>query len=394
MSAIYSAEADLGECLYTASRIKDGDMESWYNEWYAIAEHFREMGDDSLSHGLDVSAFESYYRAATYYRTAEFFLHGNPSDSRILETWGKSRDFFVKAAQLDAIQFEEVTIPYASTALPGYFYGVDKSGKRRPLLIVQTGFDGCQEELRPYALEGIKRGYNVLTFEGPGQGAVIRLQHIPFRPDWESVVSPVINYVMHRTDVDKDRVALWGISLGGYLAPRAVAYEHRIAAVIADGATYDVGLNLLRGMQQGGGPMSKLTREELKDYLLTDPAEFNDSIKAEMKTNTRARWLYEHGMFAFDAGSPALFWAKWMDFTLEGISENIRCPMLLSYTQTDSFDPGGAQAKMLFDHLTSEKTLMSFSEEYEAGYHCQMGAWAQSFTRKFDWLDEVIKKIP
>ena len=184
MSAIYSGEADLGECLYTASRTKDGDMESWYNEWYAIAEHFRKMGDDSLSHGLDVSAFESYYRAATYYRTAEFFLHGNPSDSRILETWGKSRDFFVKAAQLDAIQFEEVTIPYASTALPGYFYSVDKSGKRRPLLIVQTGFDGCQEELRPYALEGIKRGYNVLTFEGPGQGAVIRLQHIPFRPDW------------------------------------------------------------------------------------------------------------------------------------------------------------------------------------------------------------------
>jgi len=391
MSAVYSGEADLGECLYTASRIKDGDMESWYREWYATAEHLRKTGDESLSHGFDVSASESYFRAATYYRTAEFFLHGNPSNPRILETWGKSRDSFVKAAYLDTIPFEEVMIPYVNTALPGYFYSVDRSGKLRPLLIVQTGFDGCQEELRPYALEGIKRGYNVLTFEGPGQGAAIRLQHIPFRPDWENVVSPVIDYAVNRDGVDKKRIVLWGISLGGYFAPRAASYEHRIAAVIADGATYDVGLNILRNMQKGGGPTANVTRQELKAYLLTDPAEFNGSIEAEMKTNTRDRWLYEHGMFAFNVSSPALFLAKWMDFTLEGAAENIRCPVLLSYSQTDSFDPGGTQAKMLFEHLTSKKTLMEFSDEYEAGYHCQMGAWAQSFTRKFDWLDERIK---
>ncbi|MBN1376320.1 MAG: alpha/beta fold hydrolase [Dehalococcoidia bacterium] len=393
MSAVYSGEADLGECLYTASRIKDGDMESWYSEWYATAEHFRKMGDESLSRGFNVSTFEAYYRAATYYRTAEFFLHGNPSDARILETWGKSRDYFVKAVHLDTIMFEEVTIPYAGTTLPAYFYSVDRSGKQRPLLIVQTGFDGCQEELRPYAMEGIKRGYNVLTFEGPGQGAVIRLQHIPFQPDWERVVSPVIDYVVQRTDVDRNRIALWGISLGGYLAPRAAAYEHRIAAVIADGAVYDVGLNILRSMRKAGGPMADATSEELKDYLLTDPAGFNDSIKAAMKMETQTRWLYEHGMFAFGVSSPALFMAEYIDFTIKGVAENISCPVLVSYSRTDSFDPGGEQAKMLYDHLISEKTLMEFNEEYEADYHCQMGAWAQSFARKFDWLDERIKRI-
>ena len=217
---------------------------------------------------------------------------------------------------------------------------------------------------------------------------------MPFRPDWENVASPVIDYAMSRPDVDPDRIALWGISLGGYLAPRAAAYEPRISAVIADGATYDVGLNLLHGIQQAGGPLAEMNREEFRAYLLTDPAEFNNAIRTEMETNTKSRWLNEHGMFAFDTTSPALFWAKWMDFTLEGSAEKIRCPVLVSYSATDSFDPDGVQARMLYDHLTSEKTLMSFSDEYEAGYHCQMGAWAQAFARKFDWLDETIGKIP
>jgi dienelactone hydrolase len=390
LSAAYAGEADLGECLYTASRITDGDFESWYREWYATAEHFKNAGDESLAQGHDVSARSSYYRAATYYRTAEFFLHGNPSDPRILETWGKSRDTFVAAAKLDTIPFEVLNIPYMSTTLPAYFYSVDRSGKPRPLLIVQTGFDGCQEELHPYAMEGIKRGYNVLTFEGPGQGAVIRLQHIPLRADWENVVSPVIDYAVSRSDVDRDRIAIWGISLGGYLAPRAAAYEPRISAVIADGATYDVGLNLLHGIQQAGGPLAEMNREEFKAYLLTDPPEFNDVIRGQMQTDTKSRWLNEHGMFVFDTTSPALFWAKWMDFTLEGSAEKIQCPVLVCYSETDSFDPGGAQAKMLYDHLTSKRTLMPFSEKYEAGYHCQMGAWAQSFAQKFDWLDETM----
>jgi dienelactone hydrolase len=83
-----------------------------------------------------------------------------------------------------------------------------------------------------------------------------------------------------------------------------------------------------------------------------------------------------------------------MEFTLEGAAEKISCPVLLCYSATDDFDPGGAQAQMLYDHLKAEKTLMAFSDEYGAGYHCQMGAWAQSFARKFDWLDDKLKNNP
>lgn len=390
LSVVYSGDADIGECLATASRIKEGDFESWYQEWNRTADHFRKKGDTSLAQNHTVSAREAYFRAATYYRTAEFFLHGNPADPRILKTWKNGRDLFSTAVKMDTIPVELVEIPFENTTLPGYFYAVDNSGTPRPLLIVQTGFDGCQEELHPYAVEGVKRGYNVLTFEGPGQGQVLRVQQIPFRSDWEKVVTPVIDYATVRSDVNENRIALWGVSLGGYLAPRAAAYDHRIAALIADAGTYDVGLAIMQVVRGQEDSTANLTRSEIQAYLLTDPEEFNKAIGAEMNASTRMRWLHEHGMYAFNASSPALFWAKWMNMTMEGSAELIRCPTLVTSGDSDTNDPNATQALMLYDHLTCPKDLVIFSDEYEAGYHCQMGAFAQSFETKFDWLDEAM----
>ena len=386
----YSGEADVGECLATASRIKEGDFESWYSEWKKTAETFKATGDESLAAGHKHTAMEAYFRAATYYRTAEFFLHGNSTDPRIIETWEKSRETFRDALALDAVPHEIIDIPYGNTTLPGYFYMADNSGTIRPLLIIQTGFDGCQEELHPYAMEGIKRGYNVLTFEGPGQGEVIRVQNIPFRADWENAITPVVDYAVSRPDVDEDRIALWGISLGGYLAPRGAAYEHRISALIADAGTYDVGENLMQNLQKDGGADLNMTKEDLREWLQTDPAEFNDAIRSAMAENTGTRWMNENGMFVFNVSSPALFWAEWMDFSLVGTAEKIRCPTLVCAGSADHFDPDGAQARELYDHLTCEKEFVIFSDDYGAGSHCQLGAFAQSFGTKFDWLDDTM----
>ncbi|MCK9910570.1 alpha/beta fold hydrolase, partial [Microbacteriaceae bacterium K1510] len=102
-------------------------------------------------------------------------------------------------------------------------------------LLINGGFDSTGEELYLQVVaSALQRGYNCLTFEGPGQGAVIREQHIPFRHDWEKVVTPMVDYLESRPEVDPKRIALMGISLGGYLAPRAAAFEHRLAACIAN----------------------------------------------------------------------------------------------------------------------------------------------------------------
>ena len=96
----------------------------------------------------------------------------------------------------------------------------------RPTLIVHGGFDSTLEELyTSTAAPALERGYNCLTFEGPGQGGVIRKQKIPFRHDWERVVTPVVDYALTRSEViDPTCIALMGISMGGYLAARAVCF--------------------------------------------------------------------------------------------------------------------------------------------------------------------------
>jgi alpha-beta hydrolase superfamily lysophospholipase len=134
---------------------------------------------------------------------------------------------------------EQVLIPYEMTALPGYFYRPNDSEKPRPTLLVHGGYDSIGEELYLLvAAAAIQRKYNCLIFEGPGQGALIREQHLPFRPDWERVVTPVVDYLLTRPEVDPARIALLGISVGGYLAPRAAAFEHRLAALIANDGIY------------------------------------------------------------------------------------------------------------------------------------------------------------
>jgi alpha-beta hydrolase superfamily lysophospholipase len=393
MAAIYAGEADVGECLATARRIADGDFESWYTEWNATAEHFKAVADRARADHHLVTARDAYYRIATYFRTAEFFLHGDPSDPRIIATWRESRDAFVTAARLDTrVHFEAVWIPYDKTKLPGYFYaartGATYRAQKRPLLIIQTGFDGCQEELHPYAVAAVERGYNVLTFEGPGQGQVIRVQGLPMRRDWEHVVRQIVDYAVARPDVDRKRIALWGISLGGYLAPRAAAFDHRLAACVADAGIYDIGEILLGHLKEGQDVPPSMTETELHDWLLTNPSEFNDALAGAMKESTTARWQNQQGMFVFKKSTPALMWADYMEFSLKGgLAQKVQCPTLVTWGETDSNDPDGVQANQLFENLTCKKWIMAFPAEYEAGYHCQLGDFGLSWGQKFDWLD-------
>ena len=275
--------ADIGECLSTAYRIKEGDFEGWYQEWLRTADRVRKIADRCLADGHRVSAREAYLRASNYYRSAEFYLHGDPSDPRILETWRKSRECFGKAAQLFSPPFEAVEITYEGTTLPGYFFRVDDSGTPRPTLLLHTGFDGTGEELYfSGAATALQRGYNCLAFEGPGQGRVIREQKIYFRPDWEKVVTPVVDYTLTRPEIDPCRIALMGISLGGYLAPRAAAYEHRIAACIANGGVFDF----------FEGVMSKYPEspESIKEYIIQNPSAFDAQMREMAESNSEVRW--------------------------------------------------------------------------------------------------------
>ena len=126
----YEGGADIGECVSTARRIKDGDMQSWYDEWLKTANRVYDLAKGFEKKGNTVSAREAYLRASNYYRSAGFYMHSKTARPKALKTWKKSRESFLKAiASLDNI--EPVRIPYENTALPGYFMRTG-SGEDKP----------------------------------------------------------------------------------------------------------------------------------------------------------------------------------------------------------------------------------------------------------------------
>jgi dienelactone hydrolase len=257
--------ADIGEVITTSEAITPGDHDGWHNEWLATADRVAVEAHQMLAAGHKISARDGLMRASNYYRVAEFFLPGDQDDPRIDHAYGRGRDCFLTAAGLFSPPIEAVEIPYEDTVLHGYFYRAAGPGSHsapRPTMIMHSGFDGPCEELHYYgAAAGQERGYHVLTFDGPGQPAARHLDGLVFRPDWENVVTPVLDWLLTRPEVDPGRIGLLGLSMGGLLAPRAAAFEHRLAACVAVDGIYDLGLTVADAFRGGldGGIAEQIT---------------------------------------------------------------------------------------------------------------------------------------
>ena len=377
---MYYGGSDLGEMMATAGKIKEGDFESWFAEWDKLARRVSSRADASLGAGHLESAREAYLRASTYFRTAEFYLHGNPADPRILSESRASQKAYAEAAKLTGPTWEPVEIPYEGTTLPGYFYKVDDSGKPRPTLIFHGGLDSSLEELFYFGAAGAtRRGYNCLTFDGPGQGAPRREQKLFFRYDWEAVVTPAVEYVLSRPDVDGDNLALMGMSLGGYLAARAAAFEHRFrAAAFYDGA-YDLN-EAARGL---------LPKEAVAALDAGDTVKCEEIIHKGMQNNTGLRWSMAQSVWSFGASNIADFLKNIELYTMVGIAGQIQCPCLVMEAEADMFLSG--QPQQIYDALKAPKQLVKFTSQDGAENHCQSGALAYKDEVVFNWLDETLR---
>jgi len=379
MSYAFSGGADIGECISTIRKIKENDDTSWYKEWLKTADRIFKAAVRSEQNGHIESAKELYLRASNYYRSAGFFMHSKKDLPKAMVSWEKSRKSF-----LNAIHYmpgvKPISIPYENTTLPGYFVKGSSKLPKPPLLIVQTGFDGTGEELYfETAYSARKRGYNVLIFEGPGQGAVVRVQHLPFRYDWEKVITPVVNYALSRKDVDKEKIALLGISMGGYLVTRAMAFEHRVKVCVADGGIFDFSENIYRNIPP-----------KLIKLLHTNKPMFNKYIYKAMKTDTTVRWFFTNGMFVFGVNSPADVMLTIKKYTVKGVVDKITTRMLIVDSSADAFMKG--QARKLYNRLKSPKKYYLFTNKECAQAHCQVGALEIADEVILNHLDDVFKR--
>ncbi|HTJ37815.1 MAG TPA: dipeptidyl aminopeptidase [Dactylosporangium sp.] len=376
--------ADIGEVMSTAEAITAGDYDGWHDQWLATADRVATVADRAAMAGHRVSAREGYLRASNYYRAAEFFLHGRPDDPRIPHAYDRSVTCFRTAAGLATPAIEPVEIPFEGTTLPGYFYHGSGSGtgERRPTVVMCNGFDGTVEELHFYgAVAATERGYHVLSFDGPGQPGPRHRQGMGFRPDWENVVGPVIDYALTRPEVDPDHIALLGLSMGGELMPRAAAFEPRPNALIALDGVYDLGDFVTAAI-----PGDRTTIDPR--LLAKQDLELDTVIADQMTADPTVRWMMEQGMWTCNEPTPRAFCAAFLEYHLrDGIAEQISCPTLVCAAEEDLFFSG--QPERLFEHLTCKKTLIEFTTAEGAGAHCQSGGQRLAFARIYDWLDEV-----
>jgi len=372
--------ADISECLNTCYQIEETNYDSWYNEWNKTAQRLEQTAEEFLKNGHKKSAKEALFRASNYYRTAGFFLVQHPKDSRIIENWESSRNTFLKAIPYSDHPIKYLRIPFEKTTLPAYLCLVDDSETQRPLLIIHSGFDGTAEEIYfEIGKMAVERGFNVLLFEGPGQGEMIRKHNIKFRPDWETVVSPVIDYALGLPQTDPENIALIGISFGGYLAPRAAAFDKRIKVCVANGGIYDFYDNMIKKNPPG---IEKIIFDEeaSKNY--------DQSILSKLGNNPTFDFFYWNGMYTFGAQTPSELMRMLKPYHLRDVADKIKCKMIVVDSEEDKSLPG--QAHQLFEALNCPKEYLLFTKEEGAAEHCQMGAVMISTERILNRLEILL----
>ncbi|BBY66844.1 alpha/beta hydrolase family protein [Mycolicibacterium helvum] len=374
MSVAATGGAETAECLFVADRIKTGDTESWVREWAALAVQLHQSAE-AADH--PVTARQAYLRASNYYRTAMFSLPA--SDSRLDSYLRWSRACFERAATLFDPPIEVLTIPFEGAALPGYFL---TTGVRAPTLIVLNGGDSTNEEVVHWlGFAAVARGWNCVVFEGPGQWSALQLNPGRYlRPDFEAPVRAVIDHVIDRVDVDPERLAIFGPSLGASLAVRATAYDERIKACIADGLVVDVYQAWHAVWPQ---PLRK-----------APVALFDLAFHVMERASPQLRGLTNRFRSMFGQTRPHELIASWRPFAIGDLAGSINVPMLLLYgeaelTQTDQ-DVAAAALRFAAD-LTGPTTLRVFGFDLGwAAAHCQVGALTVLHSTVFDWLDRVV----
>ena len=339
----YYGGGEFNEIYRTSQRITPGDTESWHLEWRRTADRVRLHGQVEQAGGRLQSALKAFLRAANYYRVAEFFL--SYTDERKVPTYLNSAGAFQEAVVLTPTM-ERVQVPYEDTHMPGYLFLPDPPINNPPVVILTGGADSTAEEVYFIgAPEATKRGFACLVVDGPGRGGMLRLQQSLAIPDFERPVTAMVDYLAARGDVDSNRIALMGVSMGGYYMTRAAAYEKRVRACVCHFGPYNV---------------------------YTDIYEFYEPLKAQF------HWIT--GSSTEDEVKERL-----NRFTLADSIGQVECPLLILHGADDMITDSRC-AQRIYDEAKCEKELRFMPAGEPGSIHCSYDNHAEIFPFMNDWV--------
>jgi Esterase FrsA-like len=355
--------ANVGECLYIASRITGGDRDSWYSSWSTFADGLVAQAAAAERDGHLVSAASARLRATEYYRQA-FFWHRDDLDNSALRT--------AYRASVDAFRGALPHLPRPGRVVegetPGYLFAPEGRGPF-PTVLHIGGYDSTVEELYASVFPALDRGWAFVGLDGPGQGSVLYDRRIPQRPDWEHVVPGMFDLVAGQPEVDARRIVLLGRSFGGLLAPRGAAGEPRLAALIVDPGQYDMSAGIAARLGELWQHVDDPAAKVQFDALLNRPA-MRTMLGPRMVTNGVA--------------DPQSYFQDMRRYTSAELAPTIRCPSLVTDNETDLVSTG--QGQRLYDAMTCPKTFRRFTRAEGADGHCEGMAPIVFWTAAFDWL--------
>ncbi|MBA0263965.1 alpha/beta fold hydrolase [Stenotrophomonas maltophilia] len=351
---------DFGEVMDVVHQLKGSDEEAWVSAWSALASRLQDRAEEADRKGRRVTAASAYLRASTYWRCALLYF-SDFEDKRMREYAVASASCYERHISMSGYPAERVEIPYEDGFLPGYFYRSPHAGEKAPLLIVTPGRDTWAEDTRWVCEGALQRGIHCLTYDGPGQGFALRLNNLTFRPDWEKVVSPLIDFALEKfSEIDASKIALMGLSFGGYLAPRAAAFDKRIKLCITDPGNISWGREIIKQLEPlADRPLAELP-EQLRN-LVSDYA-WKHGVPNSIKDVVQALQPYDNS----------------------AILDQVTCETLVLDGTGEVFHG----AKSFYDALQSPKEYLLFDESSTAQSHCQIGGYATATEYIFDKVAE------
>jgi hypothetical protein len=378
LGAAASGIGDVGLVLATLDRVTDGDPQSWFDAWTQMAADLTARGDEALRRGHPETASWAFLAAAEYYAKALVFVDGLADQSVLLPTFREGRNCWEKVVDASQGRFVRMQVPYEETSLPGYLLRPDDTGAARPTLVMTNGSDGSLPGLVGYgAAEAIGRGWNAFLFDGPGQQSMLFEHGMPFRYDWEAVLTPVIDFLAERRDVDASALAGYGISQGGYWITRALAFERRMVAAVADPGVVDVSTGWTAHLPPA-----------LLDLLNSGQKDAFNSVMAQAQAGASpeaARTLAFRGK-PYGRTDPFDLFTEVQRYQVRDVVGQISTPMLILDPVGEQFFPG--QSRQLYDLLPGEKRIIEFTQAQGANFHCQPTGRQLTHTQMLDWLAE------
>lgn len=338
-----------------------GDEHAWPEEWRRMGELIQGRAEAALAENHRLTAGHYFLRAGIYHYNAERFMYPGPekrAQSAIAyHCWHAG-------IRLAEPQIEFIEVPYLGTTLPALFMPAEGTdGKPAPTIVIVNGMDNAKEMSIFFAgREFSRRGFNTLALDGPGMGETRRMRDMPSRYDYEVPGGAAFDYLLTRSDVDAERIAIFGYSFGGYYSSRIAACDHRFAACVAFSALH---WNLAAW------------QEKIRLRNLSAPASVAQS-------NFQFRWVV--GAETQEEGIEIA-----RTFSLEGVAQEMKCPFLVTHGGNDRVVPV-ENAQKLYDAVGSvDKTIKIFTTDEGGAEHAHVDNRQVGIDFAADWLEDRLK---